>query len=522
MKSLFERRRLAVLALGTSEFILLFLALAVAFDGDALEALPRPWEVTLRSAPLGVLIALTTVTVVAIVSRWGELRLYEALSPPRPRTSRRNLGVVFAHSVSYLGLGGMTFAALGGAFTAHSPALWLALWLLAAVGTVGTLGAIAFAGAPLASGRAVAGASLALLSGAILTLAALNSSGSWTFLAGPTLEATVGLLGLLHGDVGSDTAERLIWLGDFAVIIDDSCSGSDGIALLVLFTVVYLGSTRRRRRFPHALILLPLAAVAGWLANVVRIASLVFIGAYISPELASGAFHANAGWTALCMLALGLLWAAERLPWLEKRGLVQQSAAASQHLGTAYLAPLLALLSATLFANALGVSDSTAQWMRLAAGGLTLFVYRRSYLPLRARPSLLSLVVGLAVFVVWRLLEAPTGAYPLESMALPGLALTLGVTAIVVPVAEELAFRGFLQRRLVSPNFSSVSPRVLTAAALAVPTVAFALLHSAPIAGAFAGAAYALVAWRSGELIDAAVAHGVTNSLLVLSGTLNV
>ena len=59
---------------------------------------------------------------------------------------------------------------------------------------------------------------------------------------------------------------------------------------------------------------------------------------------------------------------------------------------------------------------------------------------------------------------------------------------ITVPVAEELAFRGFLIRRLISSDFEALGFRAFTYTSLLLSSVAFGLLHGDRwFAGAVAG-----------------------------------
>jgi CAAX prenyl protease-like protein len=108
--------------------------------------------------------------------------------------------------------------------------------------------------------------------------------------------------------------------------------------------------------------------------------------------------------------------------------------------------------------------------------------------------------------------------------ALPPGACTFWLAAraigavVVVPLAEELAFRGFLLRRLLRDDFWEVD---LAAAArrpfaLVVSSLVFGALHGAFVAGTLAGLAYALLLRRRGRLGDAIIAHAVTNALLVV------
>jgi CAAX prenyl protease-like protein len=94
------------------------------------------------------------------------------------------------------------------------------------------------------------------------------------------------------------------------------------------------------------------------------------------------------------------------------------------------------------------------------------------------------------------------------------LALRTVGAVVTVPIAEELAFRGYLMRRLVSRDFQSVAPVSLSWLSLLVSSVLFGALHESIIAGTLVGLLYGLTYRRRGSLADAVVAHGVTNALL--------
>jgi len=89
---------------------------------------------------------------------------------------------------------------------------------------------------------------------------------------------------------------------------------------------------------------------------------------------------------------------------------------------------------------------------------------------------------------------------------------------VTVPIAEELAFRGFLLRRLISADFDSVSFQRWTLWAVFASSLIFGLLHSDRwIAGSIAGMLYASAQKWRGRIGDAIVAHGVTNALIAVS-----
>jgi CAAX prenyl protease-like protein len=88
---------------------------------------------------------------------------------------------------------------------------------------------------------------------------------------------------------------------------------------------------------------------------------------------------------------------------------------------------------------------------------------------------------------------------------------------VTVPIAEELAFRGFLYRRLLSPDFENVSLRHFSWIAMLIASLAFGLLHGDRwFVGFLAGASYTIVLIRRGSMGDAVVAHATTNALLAV------
>lgn len=81
---------------------------------------------------------------------------------------------------------------------------------------------------------------------------------------------------------------------------------------------------------------------------------------------------------------------------------------------------------------------------------------------------------------------------------------------------EELAFRSGLQTYVaqITPWPDSALGRGLVA--VAVSGTAFGLLHADVVAGAVAGILYGLLFLRTGRVIDAVVAHGITNFLICI------
>jgi CAAX prenyl protease-like protein len=114
--------------------------------------------------------------------------------------------------------------------------------------------------------------------------------------------------------------------------------------------------------------------------------------------------------------------------------------------------------------------------------------------------------------------EAPPEAFselavPLVTVWIIGRALG---SVLVIPVVEELAFRGFLLRRLISSDFTKVPYDQWHWPAVLISSLAFAAVHQQWIGGFAAGVLYAYAQRRRGLLSDAILAHAVTNALITM------
>jgi CAAX prenyl protease-like protein len=83
-------------------------------------------------------------------------------------------------------------------------------------------------------------------------------------------------------------------------------------------------------------------------------------------------------------------------------------------------------------------------------------------------------------------------------------------------MAEELAFRSYLHRALVSFRFEMVRQDEFRLLALAGSSLAFGMMHQRWIAATLAGAIYAPLIYLTHRLSDAIVAHAASNALFVL------
>lgn len=326
---------------------------------------------------------------------------------------------------------------------------------------------------------------LALGVGALAWRITAAAEALWGRLSAATLGAVAALLRLGPGEVTVDLAERAVGLDGFEVIVAPVCSGVDGAGLVVLFLATWIALGRRRLRVARALWLLPVGALAALAANALRIAALLAVGASGREALALGAFHSKLGWILFLALALGGVALAERWPWLRRPDAPAAPALGVPAQAGPFLGPLVAALAAALLAGA-WQEGPLDPWYAL-------------------RPAAAVAALALAR----RALPAPRMAWRAAWLA----ARLLGAVA-VVPLVEELAFRGFLLPWLVSPDLDRVGPRAWTPAAVAASSLAFGLLHAEWLAGALAGAAFAAARLWRGRLADAVVAHAASNAVV--------
>lgn len=347
----------------------------------------------------------------------------------------------------------------------------------------------------------------------------------------PATDLTFGLvtkfLHLFLSDVIANRATMTIGNPSFRVRILAGCAGFEGTALMLVFSVAWLWFMRREFRFPHALLLIPAGMSVMWLANAVRITALVLIGVAGAPEVAVGGFHSQAGWIAFNCVALSLAALSHRLPWVTRNAPAQpQVRSASHNPTTAYLMPFLLILSVGMISRAVSGGFEWLYPLRFLAAAIALWYFRSKYVELDWKFGWAAALNGVAVFAIWIGLDLLLGSHSdngiasgLASIPAPAriawLVFRAAAACITVPIAEELAFRCFLIRRLISADFETLDPRQYTLISVLISSVAFGLLHGDRwLAGTLAGLFYAAAFLRRGRIGDAVVAHATTNGLL--------
>ncbi len=370
--------------------------------------------------------------------------------------------------------------------------------------------------------RLVAGSAL----GGAAYMAGLLARDQWRLLSQATLW-------LVHGQVSVCYAQTIyrpeisqVGTLAFQIEVSPECSGYEGMGLIAALMAIALVIFRRDFRFPRSLLLLPLAVVVMWLSNTLRITALIVLGTWGYRDFAMGGFHSMAGWVLFLSIGLGMIAWARRTPFWSK--VATDTPVRHAALDAAYLVPMMAIIATSMVTTTLSPGLDRYYPARVIAVAAALLIFRKSYSELRLTWSWEAVAAGFGVFALWLALE-PSAAnassgLPIrpgpESLPQGWLATWLFFrvigSVVMVPLAEELAFRGYLTRRLISSDFQSVPPGKLTWVSFLVSSILFGVLHGRWVAGTLAGMAFALVYRRRGQLTDAVVAHAVANGLIAV------
>jgi uncharacterized protein len=199
-----------------------------------------------------------------------------------------------------------------------------------------------------------------------------------------------------------------------------------------------------------------------------------------------------------------------------------------------YVVPFGAVIALLALRPYLPLSPLTEQMVWILVMTVILAWVARPVLDFRVRNWGGSLLLGVAVFAIWigpdrifpgyhahwfftnAVTGSVAGTLP-ESSRGDWAVLTLRTlrAAVLVPIAEELFWRAWLMRWIVSPDFTKIPLGAWSARAFWLVAVLFAIEHGALWdVGLAAGVLYNWWMVRTKSLGDVILAHGVTNAIL--------
>lgn len=521
------RRPLAALAALIAEY------LAISFSFDAAQLLDRAdaWQGLGWMGWVGPAV-IAFGTALWIMSGEELLEALRRVATAEPPPLARRIAV---HVLCFVGL-----FALSTRLFAYEPfpdgpvVFWVALWFFAGAASALSLVPIAFGGVGLRALLRELAWPLALSS--ILAFIAMGAGlvtiELWGQLGSLTLDLVAVMLDHVVSPIVFDPSEAAIGTEEFWVRIAPVCSGYEGIGLIAVFLSAYLVLFRKTLRFPRVLILVPAAIGAIWFLNAVRIVALILLGHYWSADVAIGGFHSKAGWLVFCGVALGVTWLTQHSSWFasrpaELRGRIVNPSAP-------FLLPLLAVVGTALVTGLFIDEFDYFYPLRVIAALLVIAWYREDYttglrehLGGRRLVSWDGIAIGVVVYAIWIGVSAlgesdwteprPEALSLVEApIAVVWIVFRAMGSVITIPIVEELAFRGFLLRRLIGSDFTKVPYDKWQWPAVLISSLAFAAAHQQWIGGFAAGVLYAYAQKRRGLLSDAIIAHATTNALITM------
>ncbi len=198
-----------------------------------------------------------------------------------------------------------------------------------------------------------------------------------------------------------------------------------------------------------------------------------------------------------------------------------------------YVAPFVAYVSLLQLDRVITLPPEVFYPFRFLVVLALLLTVSRPYYVLRPSRPLASVLIGAAVFLIWigpdvlfgyrhhwlfenRILGSAVSTIPagLQSTTWFKVARTLSSVALV-PVLEELFWRGWMMRWLINPDFLKVPLGKYAPSAFWLVAVLFASEHGVYWeVGLVAGIVYNWWMVRCRNLADCILAHAVTNALL--------
>lgn len=509
----------AWLRLGISGALLLseYIALSYTFDAQTVGVRGGVWSILGQAGQIGPLLVVGATAFLLLPSLKDAQ--FERKAAAKPSAPLLLLHVLLGGGFVYV-----TSAAFGSAEPPPGPAIawmlgWAALGAATAVSlVVGVLGEWRWFYQTLL--RAVAAGGVL---GLVAWLAGTLSTELWRPLSDATFVTVATLLQLAGFELFVDAENVVLGLEGFAVTVAPVCSGFEGIGLFTALIVGFLYRFRETLRFPNALLLLPIGMLAVWFGNSLRIAALMIVGARVDAQMAIGSFHSKAGWVFFCAITLAVAGLGRALPFFTKREATAEDSATTNPTA-ALLLPVLTWIGVGLLTSLFSDGHDPLYAARVIPTAAVLWVYRAEYREWWQKPTPAAWLVGALVGIAWLL--GPLQFSPEEgSRAGPGegwAALTYGSwlvfrcigAILIIPICEEIAFRGYLTRVVTNRDFWEVPLARITFAGVLVSSIAFGFVHDRWILGALTGVAYALLLRRSGRMSDAIVAHAMSNAVI--------
>jgi CAAX prenyl protease-like protein len=210
------------------------------------------------------------------------------------------------------------------------------------------------------------------------------------------------------------------------------------------------------------------------------------------------------------------------------------SSAGAKYPALPYIAPFATFIAFLMLEKAVPLGMEILYPIRLLVVTAVILLWSRGVLDFRVKNLVGTVLLGLAVFVIWvgpdmlwpgyrgswlftnSIMGHAQSSAPLEARSnLLFIAFRVAGSVLLVPVLEELFWRGWLARWLIDTDFRRVPLGAYTASSFWIGSLMFASEHG-PFweVGLIAGIAYNWWMCRTRSLGDCILLHAVTNGAL--------
>ena len=210
-----------------------------------------------------------------------------------------------------------------------------------------------------------------------------------------------------------------------------------------------------------------------------------------------------------------------------------QSVRFRQHATLGYIAPFLTFVGILALERVMAVPPEWLYPVRFCLVAGMIAAVSWPYLSFRPSAPFASMAIGVAVFAIWIgpdvlfgyrhhwLFEnaltgsAASSLSPQLKSNIPFIVLRTTSSALLVPILEELFWRGWMMRWLIDTDFLKVPLGKYVPSAFWIVAVLFASEHGSYWeVGLAAGVVYNWWIIRTRNLADCILAHAVTNAVL--------
>lgn len=367
---------------------------------------------------------------------------------------------------------------------------------------------------------------LAMLAYKLFLYSYENNKGALTMIALPlkttVFEGIYLLLNIYSNEVIYNFNKLELGTTSFSIILKAGCSGIQGINLFILSSLMFysLEKTNLTITKKKYLTFIAIGVIASVLLNILRISLLIMIGDLGYSEWALGSFHSHIGIS--ISLVLIVIFCGSINHFYSKNQLFSTfSSFIYSNPVNPYILPFIILLSLSIFFKAL--TPSWDIWYPLKVIGMTfsLYIFKDYYKKLiTINFNIVPLLLGILIALIWFLIPLPNDKSDLKSTSFTFTIIWVIFKIIgscfLIPIIEELAFRGFFLRFLIKVDFKNVQLGTFSLFSFILTSFIFGLLHQHFLAGIVSGALLNISLYYRKSIFDAIFSHMIANIIIAL------